>query len=247
MRGLIQFAKRLLAFTPYEVRRRLAPPTIDAVKLLLAYYCAGNRMRTLVQIGAADGSVNDPICRFVQTDRFRAILVEPIPSMYAKLSASYAACKNVMLVQAAIAETDGSARMFRVRADERWAESDIIPYLSSFDRKHIESFGIDPKDIEEVTVPALSLASLAAKYELKQIDLLQVDAEGYDAEIVKMALKLPQPPRCINFERVNLEFRPMTELFAALEKRGYHLLHDAWNTLAVHESVEKELAEILPG
>jgi hypothetical protein len=60
-----------------------------------------------------------------------------------------------------------------------------------------------------------------------------------------MALALPNPPKCINFERVNLSIRDMGKVFSALESRGYLLLHDAWNSLAIQPSVENEFAHTL--
>jgi FkbM family methyltransferase len=241
VRSLTSLAKRLLHLTPFEIRRRLPQPSIDAVKLLLAFYSAGTRTRTVVQIGAADGSGYDPICQFLESKNLRTVLIEPIPELFAKLSEKYGTHPNVTLVQAAIADHDGEAKMYRAKAASQQVVSDLVPYLSSFDRKHIESFGIAVKDIAEESVPALSLPSLVAKCNLKEIDLLQIDAEGYDAEIVRMSLALTPPPLCINFERVNLSIRDMNAVFALLESRGYRLLHDAWNSLAIHERAENDL------
>jgi hypothetical protein len=70
-----------------------------------------------------------------------------------------------------------------------------------------------------------------------QIGFLQVDTEGYDAEVVRMAMQLESPPAYINFENVHLPGGPgLDALFEQLKAAGYLWIHDKWNTLAVHRS-----------
>jgi hypothetical protein len=88
-----------------------------------------------------------------------------------------------------------------------------------------------------VRVPCLTLSSLITRYQFDKIDILQVDTEGYDAEIVGMALRLPVLPEWINFESAHLDERKTRELFSRLEAHGYRWTHNYWNTLAVHERV----------
>jgi hypothetical protein len=76
---------------------------------------------------------------------------------------------------------------------------------------------------------------------LTRIDLLQIDVEGFDAQVVRMALKLPVLPDCIHFEHLHLGNADRKPLFDSLHSSGYLLGYDAWNVLALQTQVMDEL------
>jgi FkbM family methyltransferase len=243
MNSLKNAIQRLVRLTPYEIRKKLPNVTLDAVKLLLAYYHASGREVIIVQIGACDGSVCDPVHEFLRHGKMRALLLEPMPRSFAKLQKTYASTPNVSILQAAVSRTDGTVTMYGVKANSTWRPPDESMLYASLLKSHLLTNGVPEADIEETTVPSFSLQSLFAKYGLATVDLLQVDTEGYDAEIVKMALELPIPPRCINFEKKSLSTAQMRGVYGPLEQKGYLFIHDEMNTLAVHQSVEKSFSE----
>jgi hypothetical protein len=110
---------------------------------------------------------------------------------------------------------------------------DLTLQVASFFREHIERHGKKPHEIERITVPCRSLSSLVAELGLTKIDLLQIDAEGFDAAVVRMALKMPVRPDCINFEHMHLCRADRQPLFDLLKTNGYLLGYDAWNILAL--------------
>jgi FkbM family methyltransferase len=249
MKTLKSIVRRCLEITPYEIKRRrnckavLPPATVDNIILALAYYVESKRLSTFVQIGACDGVSGDSSHYFIKRGQMRAVLVEPIPQLFCKLQAAYEGIPNVSLVQAAIAEHDGAINLYKVKeganslADHaRWSFQ-----LASFSKAHLMKHGFVEVDIEEVTVPCLTLASLMTNCGLDRIDVLQVDAEGFDAEIVKMALRLPLIPECISFENVHLDDKAQVGIFTLLEQHGYKWTHDHWNTLALHEQLLRRL------
>ena len=146
------------------------------------------------------------------------------------------------LIQAAIGERDGTANLYRVKKNDRMASQvDWNLLFASFYREHLERHGIKPDQIEQITVPCRSLSSLVAELGLTKIDLLQVDTEGFDAEVVRMALKLPMRPDCINFEHVHLRMADRQPIFDLLEAKGYLLSYDVWNILAVQKPMLEEV------
>ncbi len=220
--------------SPFEVRRWLPAATLSPLDLLLESYDRRVRQVTILQVGACDGSTNDPIRHLVSQGHARAILLEPNPFAFARLQEAYAGLPNVTLVQAALAEQDGEADFYRVRQTaEPDAEVDLTLQIASFYREHLEQHGKKAHEIERITVPCRSLASLVEEFGLHSIDLLQVDAEGFDAAVVRMALQLAQPPEAINFEHVHLKRADRQPLFASLAENGYRLGYDMWNILAV--------------
>ena len=55
------------------------------------------------------------------------------------------------------------------------------------------------KYVEEVTVPCLTLPTLLRKRGIQGVNPLQVDTEGFDCEIVRMALDAELRPQIINY------------------------------------------------
>ena len=69
-----------------------------------------------------------------------------------------------------------------------------------------------------------SLSSVATELNLGRIEsCLQIDAEGFDAAVVRMALKMPSRPSCINFEHRHLKPADRHPLFDLLTAHGYLL------------------------
>lgn len=228
---------RLLRWTPYEVRRRLPASSFEAVRLAVAHHACRNPAGTILQIGAFDGRSGDPLSAFLRQGRARAILVEPIDEHFRMLQRTYDGVAGVTLVQAAIARTDGEATMYRATTAGRWRGDPWVGQIASFDRRHLLKHGVRGDEIEEVAVPALSLASVLARCGVESVAFLQVDAEGFDAEVVGMALDLPAPPDFINFERLHLGVGQVADICRRLERHGYGLIHGRCDTLAIHGRV----------
>lgn len=239
---LKRFIRHLLAMTPYEIRLRLPVITLEPLDLVLASYEARGQEITILQVGACDGTYNDPVRNYVIRGPAHAILIEPNPFAFARLEKAYAGFSNVTLIQTAIGERDGEATLYRVKkTNKTGSEVDWTLQIASFYRAHLERHGIRSDQIEPITVPCRSLSSLVADLGLTKVDLLQVDAEGFDAEVVRMALKMSTPPDCINFEHVHLRREDRQPLFDLLKARGYLLSYDVWNILAMQMPVLEEL------
>ncbi|HEX4138852.1 MAG TPA: FkbM family methyltransferase [Candidatus Methylacidiphilales bacterium] len=232
---------KLLATAGYELHPALPEATLEPLNLLLAYYDARGEMITVLQVGACDGAQNDPVRHQVVKGLTRAILIEPNPVAFARLQKTYEGLANVTLLQTAIGPTDGVAHLYRVRTDVADHQAELFLQIASFDKEHLRRHGKTDDQIEQITVPSRTLGSLVAGLGLPKIDLLQIDAEGFDAEIVRMALKMPVKPDCINFEHVHLKKQDRRPLYAELSAAGYLLCHDQWNVLAMQTAVIEEM------
>jgi FkbM family methyltransferase len=226
--------QKLFGDTRRQLRRAVPPATFCSMQLALAYQLARGNGGTLVQVGACDGTSGDPISQFVRRGVMRAILVEPVEAHFRELEKTYAGVAGVSLVQVAIAHQDGVATMYRARKAGRWEADEWVGQVTSFDPRHLTKHGVQPAEIEAIDVPAVSLDTLLRQFDIDQLDFLQIDAEGFDAEVVKMALALPQTPNVINFERVHLTVAGLKEVFGLLESHGYSWVHNSFDTLALH-------------
>ena len=240
--------ERWMARSPFEIRRRLPAITLDPLDLVLDTFSAREEPVTIVQVGACDGIMSDPVRHQVAKDSTRAVLIEPNPYAFARLQNLHADRPNVTLIQAAIGDKDGEAHLYRVKRTEKAdSEVDLAFGIASFYKEHLEHHGKKDYEIERITVACRSLSSLVAELGLTKIDLLQIDAEGFDAAVVRMALKLPVRPDCINFEHVHLVAQDRQPLFDLLEENGYLLGYDAWNILALRKTSHEMPTDVSAG
>jgi FkbM family methyltransferase len=183
-----------------------------------------------VQIGANDGVIHDPIHQVVETCGWSGVLVEPLPVFYEKLVANYAGVPNLEFENAAIGTTDGTATMFSV--DPRPGDPYWVELVSSFNRDVILSQGEVLPDVEnrlvEVEVKTTTLASLVVRHGLATIDLLHVDAEGYDFEILKQIdFSAAWAPSFIIFEKEHFDRQTYRQATHMLRSAGYRCI-DIW-------------------
>ncbi len=182
----------------------------------------------VLKIGANDGVENDPLAGFLLNDhRYRGLLVEPIP-LYAKmLEANYQQTGRFKIVQAAIAAEGGHAAMYFVDENASDSQGNPIPDwlrgVASLDRAHVQKH-LAPEmygAIRETSVCCLSVADLLARNHVRKIDLLQIDAEGYDYIVLQQFDFSLLRPKLVIFERKHLLKEDESSARALMEKAGY--------------------------
>lgn len=188
---------------------------------------------SLVQVGAHDGVMQDPVRRLVVELRLSAVLVEPLPDAFARLTQSYAGVSDVCLVNAAIAGEDGNLPLFRIREGAPfgdWAQG-----IASFDRSHFLRFDVPglAEYVEEISVPCLSWESLARQQGVRNCDVLVVDTEGMDDEIVRGALDAGLRPSVIQYEWCHLSAERRSRCKSLLLECGYQFVDTGIDTIAI--------------
>lgn len=181
-----------------------------------------------IQIGSNDGISGDPIHKFIINYHWRGILVEPVSYLYAELLATYKNQKELFFENVAIDKEAGYRSFYRIRkADESkhifWYEK-----LGSFNKEHLLKHrkkipDFDEKFLEE-KVKCLTLETLLKKYNVKKINLLHIDAEGYDYEIIKMVSFNGIKPQMILYENKHLSADDKSACKNLLRSHGYKLI-----------------------
>lgn len=92
-------------------------------------------------------------------------------------------------------------------------------------------------ELDSIEVPGLTLSSLLENHQVKCLDYLIIDTEGYDGKIVEMALRLPRQPSGICFEHVHLSAQDRADVYRNLSESRYRCLHDKMNTLALKDGL----------
>jgi FkbM family methyltransferase len=178
-----------------------------------------------IGIGANDGVTHDPIYPFIRDFGWRGLMVEPIPEAFAALERNYADIKGVGLVQAAIGQTDGKGTIYTVEVKDD--ASRMMSLHSSFNRDVLLRGSRWHADLQhaviEREVPIMSFPTLLAKTEGQAVDVLKVDAEGYDLVIMKTIDLARLAPKLILAEHANLSKPDKIRMADILLDNGYRV------------------------
>ncbi len=203
---------------------------------------------TVVQIGANDGITHDPIHKFIKRDKWKGVLLEPQSKVFKeKLQPLYSRDKQIVTLNSALGEVDGETHLYKIGFSEaRWATG-----LASFNKSHLESAfesghvlkqagkeGIDipadpSKHIISERVEVVSPASIMKNHQIETLHLLQIDAEGFDFEVVKLFKIEESKPKMVCFESTHLSVDEYAACIDHFESRNYQVKKAGANTVAM--------------
>ena len=227
----------------YELKPRLAhaAPSIDIFDLAVRDLAARVPDIFFLQIGAHDGLSYDPIHEYVRQFHWKGLLVEPQPAIFKQLTENYAAEKQLLFENSAIAQQDGTIDL---HCFENAGAEDPASMLTST-RKHYLSLNGDGHRgaLKTITVPALTLESLLTKHQIERVNLLQIDTEGFDFEIIKMIDFKRIKPEIIHYENNFLNRRQKSECSRILSGQNYSLLNLGIDTIAYLQPLRKDFSQ----
>lgn len=258
-RSLGSRVNRTLALLGLElVRKRTSSTAWTPLESALYGLLSAKDSLNVIQIGANDGKWNDPIHAFLMREAraTNVLLVEPQPEIAVILAKTYMNHPSVEVFEGAVSLEPGEVVLHRIRP-ELW-EVTVMPYLkgapayrapsgfASVERNHVEQHAqklrwrsngepvrLD-EALEELHVPARTLAELSAIYEhVFPLDVLQVDVEGFDDQLVLSSLDSAIFPKIINFEVRHLTRSRSSAIASRLELEGYRLVVTGGDLLAV--------------
>jgi FkbM family methyltransferase len=199
--------------------RRTWEANSRAFNELLEHHAKATPDFFVLQIGAHDGVSGDPIHELIVKYDWQGLLVEPQPSLFEQLKANYSKLPHRLLFEnAAVADSDGFRDMYFVRPEKVTREWET--QIASFYPR--ESYSTE--DIGAIRVPTVTIATLIKRHQVKKVDLLQVDVEGYDFEILKLVDFNRCPPSFIRYEHKHLTRRDRAASRRLLERQGYRVL-----------------------
>lgn len=215
-----------------------------------------------LQVGANDGFFHDPLHKFIKRDGWKGVLLEPQPFVFNEfLSRLYANDPEVVPVNAALDYTDGKRHIYKISfSNSRWAtgltsfsktaiqEAITSGHVDRCAKRYGESVPETQDDyIQEEVVACICPETLFEKYGLQKIDWLQIDAEGYDFEIIKMLNIGVSAPEVIVFEHSHLcpeDYEECTHLLCA---HDYAISRIKENTLAMKRPLTDPFKSFFPG
>lgn len=147
-----------------------------------------------IQIGANDGVTVDPIQKLVKNNKWKGILFEPGIDAFNELKKNYAEVDDLIFVNSAVSNFDGIGKLFC---------GTTTPHFTLNQNKAIDMFDVTPKEVE---VSIISPKSIIQNYNIKSLDLLQIDVEGHDFTILQAFPFDLVKPSIIRFEYINLSY-----------------------------------------
>ena len=174
----------------------------------------------LIQIGANDGKRFDSINKFIKKYSPSCVLVEPIKEYFDKLKENYKDEKNIFFENLAISVNDEINYLFKVKESKIKFYDEHIKGITSFDINHLKKHGVKKNHIEKKKVDYISITDLIKKY-YQNLDLLLVDAEGYDANIIIDLLNNSNQEPIIIFEYIHIKHNIFKSLINLLKKKRY--------------------------
>lgn len=215
---------------------------------LLKAFAVAYPKASVVQIGANDGEMSDPLLRILLAYPWSAVLVEAVPSIYERLKARHEKRSRIKAVNVAVSDSNGDAKFFSLVNREGaiplppWATG-----LGSFSKEiimrqqgMIENIG---EYIQECNVECITYQTLCQRYDLDQIDLLQTDTEGHDAVILNQVSLNDRPPKLIIYEHHHLEENVDEELVVRLQAAGYETFKEGLDTICLKTRGEHQVQE----
>lgn len=234
-----RFIRKQLEARGFDIVRRGADngPALPLLRLLIEHSVLVDGRGAIIQVGANDGVMSDPVNQIISACRLPAILVEPLPDIFEMLVKTYANKQDIFFENAAVSDKPGTAEIFRVDQSLK-NMPDWIRGTASFDKsillkhEHIVGRNIDDH-IVSVTVPVITIEQLLKRHSaIKKITAIQIDTEGHDFLVVKSAIDAGCLPRIFNYETIHLSLVDQIACRNLLASRGYSFLSNSQDTLA---------------
>jgi FkbM family methyltransferase len=190
-----------------------------------------------LQIGAFDGVECDPLRNYVQQYRWRGLLLEPQRSAFRELQKNYSDQPQLILRNLAISDKRVRKTLYTVNGGDapEWCRG-----LASFRRDVILKHSTLLPDLERrlnsEEVECVTFNDLLDEYQIEKIDLLQIDVEGYDAELIKMFPFDRMKPRIVHFERKHLLRDELDSCLHLLASHKYRFANDGAEDLVAYRA-----------
>ncbi|SFH64421.1 FkbM family methyltransferase [Albimonas pacifica] len=215
-----------------------APASVEA--LIEAVFAATGELR-FVQIGANDGRANDDLTAVLERGRIpeekvSGLCLEPQREAFEALLRTHAGRSGVQCLNLALGPVEEERTLWNL-AEERRGDrrrGDFGSRLGSFDRDLVLAQwrklatpalrDLPPEAIlVSEQVACVTFEGLARRTGLTSFDLLLIDAEGFDAEILRLIDLERWRPMAIVLEHKHLSAADKRWCFSLLKSAGYRI------------------------
>ncbi len=243
-----RYIKKLFSLFGIRISKvRPSPPPPSYLEALMKGCLLIKKTLNIVQIGANDGKVGDPLYSFLMNNKkfTKALLIEPQSEIIPFLEKNYNNHPKITIFNGAIG-TSQNLTLFRIKPS-LWEFFDP-PHLKSAPRYRVASgitssnkeyiinavekylqYNIPTKEaLEKIEVRCKQLESLLLEVSFDGcVDVIQVDAEGSDDDVIYACNIEKIKPLIINYEYKHLNSIKDAKLEEYLQKNNYEVI--PWN------------------
>lgn len=174
-----------------------------------------------IQVGANDGVRFDGLYQKVTAVNAGGIVIEPLPRYFRRLAVNYEDYPGVRPLNVALHPTLARVEIFHVDPDKAVQLPPWTHGIGSLDRGHHRRSGTPADCMTSTTVDAITFSAVLDRFDVRRIDLLQIDVEGFDLAILEMVPFERIRPRLIKFEVTSMDEAAKAKAFALLARHGY--------------------------
>lgn len=180
-----------------------------------------------VQVGANDGSFVDPLRPYIMQCGWRGILIEPQPDVFERLVFNYAAYMGQLAFENVAISSGDALTLYLppVDLDETEKAVHARSVVSADPRVIGRQLGVSINRLRRIEVPSITLEALFYKHGVDDLDVLQIDAEGFDWAVLQTFDLRKLAPRVIQVETGHLKRSELGALTLALTSNGYEIYY----------------------
>jgi FkbM family methyltransferase len=194
-----------------------------------------------MDIGAHDGVSLNNTLYFEKQHNWTGLNVEPIKSVYDKLTVNRPGCINL---NCAVSDVDGTAQFY---CNTGYTEM-LSGLKNNYDQRHFERLNRDNREHNSVTqvinVETKRVDTICDTYNIKRIHYLSIDVEGAEFEVIKS----------INFDKVFIDLiefennyddlsRPIVTY---LESKNFVVIHRNLDIFMINKASEFYRKKLTP-
>lgn len=236
--------KKILKKKGYVSKHSLPNSKFKYDLLYLLLFALQKKNYKIIQIGANNGSSGDPINTFIEdyNNKITYLGFEPQEKPFNELKKNYQSYKNFYFLKQCVGK-EGKNNFYYLNKEfenlckkNGWFFSDGVSSLIKANlSKRLVKLNLNPEDyIDKYEVEVLPLKkSIETNFKdivehFRDIDLLQIDAEGYDDQVIYQSSIDFFKPKYINFESKNLDKYNLENLIKFLKENSYECIK--WKT-----------------
>ena len=199
----------ILGKASYSVYRKFIKKNVFNAAYWIGEYIPNENL-SVVQIGSNDGVSGDPLFQHIKKNQhWKVLFVEPVPYVFTQLKQNYGNASRFTFENAGI-NNDGTNQTFYSVGKKAFKENPNLDpkynQIGSFDKQQVLKLSQGTIDdyIEGIEVNCLTIDQLFQKNNIEKLDLLHIDAEGYDWKVLSQLNLDKFKPTIISFEFLNL-------------------------------------------
>ncbi len=199
----------------------------NLLDLVVAHYGRPGSDFFFVEIGAFDGVTADPIHHLVRQNQWRGVLVEPQQEAFELLQKNYRGQPGLQFFNVVIGPHDGEITLY--------TRTGGMVQAASIEKQLMNKPGRRRRMLDARQVPCWTFDRLLREANAPAaIDLLQIDAEGFDFEIIRSIDFQRVKPAIIHYEHMVLSQTDRDACLELLASHGYRFLLEDSDTTAYH-------------